>query len=462
MSMTKHSPELVQAAPGTLLVDVNVRQDARLDKELVASVRDLGVLQPITAVRTAEGALRVRFGHRRTLAALDAGLDTVPVLVVADEATDDTGQIERLVTQYAENEHRTGLTTAERLSVAAQLTAFGVTPAQIAKKTKMARMDVDAALIAARSKLAQGAAERYDFLDLMQAAVIAEFDDQPEVVKALVAAARTGQFDHVAQRARDDRAEAAAKQEAVDQLAATGVPVVERPSYDSPARELAALTTGASPDRAAMTPEDHSDCPGHAAFVARQWTEGDLAWLPTYVCLDAAQHGHELRYGAPQRSAVPSEEAKELASQERREVIANNKAWRSAEVVRLDWLRTFAARPGAPKGTADFLAATLGTAGRVLESLGTLRGLNGLESVLGVPPHAGHTESMAALTADVPEKRGTLLALAVALIGYEASTELHHWRSVNPNTCRYFTFLESCGYVLSPVEALACGRTSAE
>lgn len=57
-----------QVDPATLLVDRNVRQDARLDREFLASIRDLGVLVPIVAVRVAEGSLRVRYGHRRTLA----------------------------------------------------------------------------------------------------------------------------------------------------------------------------------------------------------------------------------------------------------------------------------------------------------------------------------------------------------------------------------------------------------
>jgi hypothetical protein len=44
--------------PRTLLVDVNVRQDAQLDKQFVATIRDHGVLVPIVAVdsRTASGS----------------------------------------------------------------------------------------------------------------------------------------------------------------------------------------------------------------------------------------------------------------------------------------------------------------------------------------------------------------------------------------------------------------------
>lgn len=105
---------------------MNVRHSTSADKDLVASVREVGVLQPIIAVRTADGQVRVRYGHRRTLAAIQADLPTVPVLIVADEGTTDAAQVERLVTQWAENQHRVGLSNAEQADVIGQLAAFGV------------------------------------------------------------------------------------------------------------------------------------------------------------------------------------------------------------------------------------------------------------------------------------------------------------------------------------------------
>jgi ParB family chromosome partitioning protein len=78
---TTTSVARVDLDPRDLLVDVNIRTDARLDKDFVASIKDFGVLVPIIAVRTAAGDVRVRFGHRRTLAAIEADLATVPVEV---------------------------------------------------------------------------------------------------------------------------------------------------------------------------------------------------------------------------------------------------------------------------------------------------------------------------------------------------------------------------------------------
>ncbi len=54
------SIELVD--PASLLVDLNVRHDPRLDAAFSASIKELGVLVPIVAVRTAEKQLRVRSG----------------------------------------------------------------------------------------------------------------------------------------------------------------------------------------------------------------------------------------------------------------------------------------------------------------------------------------------------------------------------------------------------------------
>ncbi|HEY6686122.1 MAG TPA: ParB N-terminal domain-containing protein [Propionibacteriaceae bacterium] len=179
---TTPSGARVDLDPRDLLVDVNIRTDARLDKDFVASIKDFGVLVPIIAVRTAAGDVRVRFGHRRTLAAIEADLATVPVEIVGDEATDDAGQIERILTHHAENAHRAPLLQIDQLGVVEQLNAFGLSAAQIAKRTKIKKDTVKTALAMTKSDLAKAATNRYDFLTLEQAAAVAEFDDNAAAV----------------------------------------------------------------------------------------------------------------------------------------------------------------------------------------------------------------------------------------------------------------------------------------
>ena len=67
--------------PTTLLIGENVRDKAGLEPQFVASIGEHGVLQPVTAVRTETG-VEVRDGQRRTLAAREAGLTSIPVYVL--------------------------------------------------------------------------------------------------------------------------------------------------------------------------------------------------------------------------------------------------------------------------------------------------------------------------------------------------------------------------------------------
>jgi ParB family chromosome partitioning protein len=446
---------ITYADPATLLVDRNVRTDTRLDRDFLASVRDLGVLVPIVAVRTAEGALRVRYGHRRTEAAVEAGHAYVPVVVVADEATDDAAEVERLVGQYAENEHRSGLTTGERVDVFTQLSAFGVSAAQIAKRTKTRRKEVDAALTVAGSQLARAAATRYEFLTLDQAAVVAEFEDDAEAVKALVVAAREGGFEHLAQRLRDERTEAAERAKAADDLVAAGVTVIDRPHWTDPSKDLDDLRDA---DGDPLAVEAHASCPGHAAYVDAYWTDHydgtndedePVEFGPVYVCTDPDAYGHQSRW---QRSVAtedpePTDEDKAAAAAERRRVVANNKAWRSAEAVRREWLVAFCARKTPPKGSSRLVADALRRADRPL-AMALDRGSQLANSLFGASLRVDESS----------DNRAQVVALAIVLAAYEDDTGTHSWRNVSDSTARYLRYLASQGYELSDVERLACGE----
>ena len=57
---------LVHVDPCTLIVEVNVRTEAHLTPEFVASIKTHGVLTPVLVQRH-DGGLRVRAGQRRTL-----------------------------------------------------------------------------------------------------------------------------------------------------------------------------------------------------------------------------------------------------------------------------------------------------------------------------------------------------------------------------------------------------------
>jgi ParB family chromosome partitioning protein len=286
MTATTDTPvrqlELVHVRPGALLLDRNVRLHTNADEDLVESIRTHGVLQPSVAVRTADGGhdgdgeLRVKFGHRRTIAALAAELDEVPVIVAGDEATDDPGHIDRVLEQIAENDAREGLTQLDRVHAVEQLTAFGLTADQIAARTKRPVAQVKAAQIVAGSEQARGMLLARPGLDLVHAATLAEFDDDPNAQGAALAIIQSGYgIEHRLQRLRDDRRERSLLVAAAEKLGELGVRVAEGTSF----RRLDGLSMTAADVPNSITPEAHKDCPGHAAVVSWEYGDVDAAKL---------------------------------------------------------------------------------------------------------------------------------------------------------------------------------------
>jgi ParB family transcriptional regulator, chromosome partitioning protein len=441
--MPESTIKRIDIDPTTMLLDANVRQNVRLDKDFLASVKLLGVLQPVIAVRTAAGELRVRFGHRRTLAAIEAGLPTIPVDIIGDEATDDAGHIDRIVQQYAENTHRVGLTAVENVEVVAQLSAFGMKPREIAKRTRIKQAHVKAAAAVATSELAKAATARYEFLSLEQAAAVAEFEDDREAAKALITAASSGRFEHQLQWLRNRRDEDALLAQATRALVADGIVVIDPPNWTSGVTSIESLIGG--PDD--ITEESHASCPGHAAYIEVVIDESDesddverLVTETTYVCTDPVAYGHiEPWPELTDRSSAPGND--QAASEERRRVVANNKAWRSAETVRREWLGTFLARKSPPKGALPYLAGTLLAGGYALE-----RALGGgnryARQLLDVDADLGA----------VTDGRAQVVLLGVVLGAVEATLGVHTWRNGTQTAARYLSALTQWGYEASDIE----------
>ena len=94
--------------PAGLVIETNVRTEGLiLGAEFVNSVRTHGVLVPVLGWRDTDGTVHVRAGQRRTLAAREAQVGSIPVYVV--QAADVSTAV-RIVEQLVENEHRRALT----------------------------------------------------------------------------------------------------------------------------------------------------------------------------------------------------------------------------------------------------------------------------------------------------------------------------------------------------------------
>jgi ParB family chromosome partitioning protein len=444
---TAHVGTLQHVAPGTLLLKRNIR-DAKPSPELVESLKIFGVLEPVTAVTSRDG-LVVRYGHRRVLAAVEAGLDAIPVYVRGADELDDDAEISRVISQFDENTVRDGLTTADEVGVVEQLVAFGLSAEEISKQARLDPEGVAQAVTVSKSKLASKATTKYEALTLEQAAAIAEFEDDVELAKSLIVTAieRPGQFEHTVQRVRDDRARAAAIHEATEQLEAKGIKVIEAPGYDdTKTRQLSYLVDAAGKD---ITTRAHVKCPGHVAWFPRHWNAD-----PVYGCLNYATHGHKYRYGSSADTAAadltPAE--REKAKKARRLVIDNNKAWDSAQTVRRAWLADLAKRKTAPKGAAAHIAAVLGHDAAVLTDYRVGKLAN---EWLGISQESN--SAVAECAAKASEGRALLIVLVQVLAAIESMRSRDDWRQNGKTSTagRHLSYLESIGYELSDVEKYA-------
>ena len=104
---------------------------------LTASVRELGVLQPVLVRPRAEGGYELIAGERRWRAAKRAGLQTIPALV---RTVSDTASLEQAV---VENIHRENLNPMEEAAAYQQLLEdFGLTHEQLAARVGKSRAAV--------------------------------------------------------------------------------------------------------------------------------------------------------------------------------------------------------------------------------------------------------------------------------------------------------------------------------
>ncbi len=105
--------------------------------ELAASIREIGVLQPVLASDLGNGRYQLVAGERRWRAARRAGLTTIPAIV---RITDDLGSIEQAL---VENLHRQDLTPLEEAAAFQQLIEdFGLTHEQVSSRVGKSRSAV--------------------------------------------------------------------------------------------------------------------------------------------------------------------------------------------------------------------------------------------------------------------------------------------------------------------------------
>jgi ParB/RepB/Spo0J family partition protein len=436
--------------PRTLVTRANVRAIAEPDAELVDSIRVHGILQPPVVYPDGDDLVLLA-GHRRTAAAIAAGLERIEV--VLGPPMDDAL---RIAAQVSENTNRTGLRVHEVAAAVQQMTLLGVPSGQIAKAAGLRAAQVESArAVAEAGETVQRALIAVPDLTLEQAATVTEWGEDGDAVTDLLAAAQTGPvaFAHAQARLESDRETQQQLAEAAVEWTERGYAVL-RPDrsgqHDLPhgtayVRDLAGaegIRFGAGYYGVA---ESHAACPDRAVLLNK--------WRPESVqevCLDPKANNHTK---TPTGYAAPAP-----SGPDRSVVIENNKLWKAATGVRLAHL---AATIRAGKFSAEFTNDL---------HLHLLNHPNHLEAPRGAVfgDLTAHTSSGVTTTEDqygairrsidpqAPAHRITGALIAAVADSAEKSLAASTWRTPNTGAVDWLRLLVThTGYQLSDIETAA-------
>jgi ParB family transcriptional regulator, chromosome partitioning protein len=450
---------LEELDPAWLLIDVNVRTHADLTPQFKASVKDLGVLEAVTGVRLDDGRVKVRLGQRRTLAAVEAGLTTIPVIVLEGG---DTSEVERIIDQISENHHRAPLSSLEMAAGINALFNADVPAGKIARRLHIDKPDIEAARVITATPQTVEVVAASPGLTLEQSAQLAGFADDPQTVTALTEAAKKGPgtFAHVWQEAVDDRATAEAITARRAELTAAGTAVLDASlGYEYQLYEWD------DADGQRLTEDTHKDCPGHAMWIRAAYSGRAGEISETAFCTDPKANGHK-RHRITGSTDKPEAGTPEAAAAYR-EVREGNKAWRSARKVRTAWLTQFCARKTLPAPALSFLLGEViagnGSIRRAMESRNrkTARALLGLgEDTSGGDQTWMHADELSAAFATASPGRQQVIAWAFVCAAIEDRLTDQDWRGSGASTSdrTYLTTLSALGYQLAPIEHRAAGQ----
>jgi ParB family chromosome partitioning protein len=433
------TPVLEMLDPATLTVDVNVRKDAALTADFIASIKEHGVMEPVIAHRKDDGTVHVLMGQRRTRAAVEAERPVIPVMII-----ESPEEAERIVTQVVENIQRSELTEADEAEAYHQLSLIGVSAAAIAKKTGRTKTKVESSLKAKSSDA--GAAALGKGWTLEAALIMAEFEGDVSASEELesVLMDEPDQLLHVAQLLRDKRESAAALAALQEELVAQGKTIVEDAGHYADADNLY-VTAAKREDGEPATEEDANavlittDYRGqHRTHpVIASWK--DTGFAPKYERYDGGQQ---------QQKGPMTEEAKA----ERKTLIERNKAMLSAQVVRRDFVTGLLAKKQAPKGWQHF------TVHAITHHPETASGYDGevAAGMIGAKVDEEKTWAWNPLRTHVAKStaRPEFSLIALICAGYEKTIAKDSWRSPSQTHRDYLNQLVTWGYTASEVEKI--------
>ncbi|GAA2522746.1 ParB/RepB/Spo0J family partition protein [Pilimelia columellifera] len=324
----------------------NLRRDEGDVEDLRASIRAVGILQPLVVTRRepVDGEAQtytVEIGHRRRKAALAEELDTVPCLVA-----EDAGAALRIIRMLGENGARVGLTESENADAYAQLLLLDWTPEQITAATGRPVEQVKAAVSLAKLPAKARAAADRGALTLEDAAQLEEFaDDEKTIGRLLKRGSHGWGLKHVIaeEKAKRERKETVARLKA--QLVLDRVKLVSTPQgWGYGTHTMVAAKDLVDADGVRLNPEQVKTKPGFAAIIR----DPSTAPRVEIVCTDPAAWAYRTARDVEAEQADPGRAEREAKAAALREALT------VAAPVREQFVReSFGSARGAKKVLAE-------------------------------------------------------------------------------------------------------------
>ena len=410
--------------------------------ELAEQIRADGKIRQALVVRAVTGGYEVLSGSRRLAAARLLGHVLVPTEVVD---VDDRTALRMVL---AENLNRMDFAPSEEAALVQDLLDLGLSDEALAAELgKGAEWIARRRAVAKLAKPARALVDARPDVDLVAAAKVAEFEDDPDTLAELTVVLQTEpeQLDHAISRAarqRDERAAVAAEEKKWADLGYT-ILTFDDVSDATDVRELWHLSATAQGKE--IKPAEHTECPGRGVRVRalRRYGSDELVIDASEYCTKWKTEGHFNRFASTSSGATAGPQTDEQKA-ERKHLIATNKAAEAAAPVRRAWLEEFFRRDKMPADAlvyaAQILAMTYGQPSHssALDLVGfkaTAYGPGAAEQAHLAKPVNAHKH---------------LVALAVSVV--EDSMPKDYHRTGSAHYGRHLSQLQTWGYTLAPHE----------
>ena len=337
--------------PNTIVIEANVRPSAPLTKEFVQSIREHGVIMPTSATATPTATCSCAPDSDAPSALVKPECPRSPS--TSSRATRTPRQHHRAVDR--ERAPRSPHRRRPRRRMAAARVR-GPVPRRDRQEDRHQGRPREAGPRRGREQHRQRAIVEHQ-LDLEQAATLIEFEDDPEATAELIKIAKE-QPSSSTTPPNAPETSASSPRRSRPPPRPSPKPDYEilerRPSYDE--NDCLSIHELRTAEGTRVDEETVATLDGRAATVTL-W-RADEEPSVDYFLRGWKEAGYTDSYastGSGSNSGPMTDEQKA----ERKVLIANNKAWASAEVVRREWLVEFLSRKTLPKDAAQFIAQGL-------------------------------------------------------------------------------------------------------